>query len=158
MRIRPFQPFYLKSLRVLVQDLHELDAGRVSAAVCYVGVGSREQAVAIACAVVGERLAAAANVIDGVSSVYWWRGEARAGRGDAGGAEDAAIPAAGARCAHPRAAQLRVPEHRGAAGRLGRSRLSAVDRGRDPARLSAPLALGAADWYNRRLMKPHAEP
>jgi len=58
-----------------VQDLHELDADGVSAAVCYVGVGSREQAVAIARVVVEERLAAAANVIDGVSSVYWWQGK-----------------------------------------------------------------------------------
>ena len=57
-----------------MQELHELDAGRVSAAVCYVSVGSREQALEIARAVVGERLAAAANVIDGVSSVYWWQG------------------------------------------------------------------------------------
>ena len=57
-----------------MQDLHEPDADCVSAALCYVGVGSREQALAIASAVVEERLAAAANVIDGVSSVYWWRG------------------------------------------------------------------------------------
>ena len=58
-----------------MQDLHELDADGVSAAVCYVGVGSREQALAIARVVVGERLAAAANVIDGVSSIYWWQGK-----------------------------------------------------------------------------------
>ena len=53
-----------------MQGLHELDADGVSAAVCYVGVGSREQALAIARVVVGERLAAGANVIDGVSSIY----------------------------------------------------------------------------------------
>ena len=57
-----------------MQDLHELGAGRMSAAVCYVGVGSREEGLAIARAVVEERLAAAANVIEGVSSFYWWRG------------------------------------------------------------------------------------
>ena len=58
-----------------MQELHEPDGVRVSAAVCYVGVGSRERALAIARVVVEERLAAAANVIDEVSSIYWWQGK-----------------------------------------------------------------------------------
>jgi periplasmic divalent cation tolerance protein len=57
-----------------VQTLHEAGPGRVPFAICYLTVGSREQALEIARAVVGERLAAAANVIDGVSSLYWWQG------------------------------------------------------------------------------------
>jgi periplasmic divalent cation tolerance protein len=62
-------------LWIVVQDLHEAGAGASGgAAICYLTVGSREEAVAIARAVVEERLASGANVIDGVSSLYWWRG------------------------------------------------------------------------------------
>ena len=57
-----------------MQTLHEPVSGAMDAAVCYLTVGSREQALAIARALVEERLAAAANVIDGVSSLYWWQG------------------------------------------------------------------------------------
>ena len=41
---------------------------------CYVTAGSREEALAIGRTVVEERLAACANVLDGVSSIYWWQG------------------------------------------------------------------------------------
>jgi periplasmic divalent cation tolerance protein len=42
--------------------------------VCHVTAGSRTEAMRIGRAVVEERLAACANVIDGLSSIYWWRG------------------------------------------------------------------------------------
>ena len=42
---------------------------------CYVTAPSREAALAIGRAVVAERLAACANVVDGAASVYWWRGK-----------------------------------------------------------------------------------
>ena len=41
---------------------------------CYVTAGSREEALAIGRVIVEERLAACANVLDGMSSVYWWQG------------------------------------------------------------------------------------
>jgi periplasmic divalent cation tolerance protein len=41
---------------------------------CYCTTGSREEALAIGRAVVGERLAACANVLDGMTSIYWWQG------------------------------------------------------------------------------------
>ena len=41
---------------------------------CYVTAPSREEAVAIGRTLVEERLTAAANVIDGVTSLYWWQG------------------------------------------------------------------------------------
>jgi periplasmic divalent cation tolerance protein len=41
---------------------------------CYVTAGSREEALAIGRAVVAERLAACANVLDGITSIYWWQG------------------------------------------------------------------------------------
>jgi periplasmic divalent cation tolerance protein len=47
---------------------------RVDAWVCHVNVGSRAEALRIGRALVEERLAACANVIDGLSSLYWWRG------------------------------------------------------------------------------------
>jgi periplasmic divalent cation tolerance protein len=46
----------------------------VAACFCYVTAGSREEALAIGRAVVEERLAACANVLDGMTSIYWWRG------------------------------------------------------------------------------------
>jgi periplasmic divalent cation tolerance protein len=41
----------------------------------YVTAPNRDEALSIAKIVVGERLAACANVIDTVGSVYWWEGE-----------------------------------------------------------------------------------
>ncbi|GFK93180.1 Divalent-cation tolerance protein CutA [Fundidesulfovibrio magnetotacticus] len=41
----------------------------------YVTAGSREEALRIARALVEERLAACANVLDGVRSLYWWEGK-----------------------------------------------------------------------------------
>jgi periplasmic divalent cation tolerance protein len=46
----------------------------MSASFCYVTAGSRAEALAIARTVVEERLAASANVLDGATSIYWWRG------------------------------------------------------------------------------------
>jgi periplasmic divalent cation tolerance protein len=43
--------------------------------VVYVTASSREEALAIGRTVVGERLAACANVIGGLRSIYWWQGE-----------------------------------------------------------------------------------
>lgn len=40
----------------------------------YVTAGSREEALRIGRALVGERLAACANVLDGMTSVYRWNG------------------------------------------------------------------------------------
>ena len=41
----------------------------------YITAGTPEEAHKIAEAVVGERLAACANVIKGMESVYWWQGK-----------------------------------------------------------------------------------
>ena len=41
---------------------------------CYVTAGSRDEALSIGRTVVQERLAACANVLDGVTSIYWWQG------------------------------------------------------------------------------------
>ena len=46
----------------------------MSVAFVYVTAGSPEEARAIARAVVGDRLAACANVLPGVTSLYWWEG------------------------------------------------------------------------------------
>jgi periplasmic divalent cation tolerance protein len=46
----------------------------MSASLCYVTAGSRAEALAIGRTVVEERLAASANILDGVTSIYWWRG------------------------------------------------------------------------------------
>jgi periplasmic divalent cation tolerance protein len=46
----------------------------VAASFCYVTAGSREEAHAIGRTVVEERLAACANVLDGMTSIYWWQG------------------------------------------------------------------------------------
>ena len=40
----------------------------------YITCGSREEATEIARSVVEERLAACANIIGGMRSVYWWEG------------------------------------------------------------------------------------
>ncbi len=44
----------------------------MSVCVCYVTAGSREEALKIGRALVEQRLAACANVIAGMTSVYWW--------------------------------------------------------------------------------------
>jgi periplasmic divalent cation tolerance protein len=41
---------------------------------CYVTAGSRDEALTIGGTVVQERLAAGANVMDGMTSIYWWHG------------------------------------------------------------------------------------
>jgi periplasmic divalent cation tolerance protein len=38
----------------------------------YITTSSRTEALSIGRAVVGERLAACANVLDGMTSIYWW--------------------------------------------------------------------------------------
>ena len=38
----------------------------------YVTASSRHEALSIGRAVVGERLAACANILDGMTSIYWW--------------------------------------------------------------------------------------
>ena len=55
--------------------MHEPDPELAAAAICYVNVGTREEALEIARVVVEERLAACANLIEGVSSLYWWQGK-----------------------------------------------------------------------------------
>jgi periplasmic divalent cation tolerance protein len=47
----------------------------MNACICYVTAGSREEALAIGRALVEERLAACANLLDGMTSVYWWHGK-----------------------------------------------------------------------------------
>jgi periplasmic divalent cation tolerance protein len=42
---------------------------------CYITAGSREEALQIGRALVEERLAACANLIEGVTSIYRWQGE-----------------------------------------------------------------------------------
>src|SRR5688572_4862947 len=45
-----------------------------TACLCYVTAGSREEALVIGRALVAERLAACANILDGMTSLYWWHG------------------------------------------------------------------------------------
>lgn len=46
----------------------------------YVTCPSLDEARAIAREVVGDRLAACANLVDGVESLYWWEGQLTEGR------------------------------------------------------------------------------
>jgi periplasmic divalent cation tolerance protein len=46
----------------------------MTTSLCYVTAGSRVEALAIGRMVVQERLAACANVLDGMISIYWWQG------------------------------------------------------------------------------------
>lgn len=50
-----------------------------AASMVYVTCGSVNEARRIADAVVRERLAACANIIEGMRSVYWWEGEVQEG-------------------------------------------------------------------------------
>jgi len=43
--------------------------------VVYVTTSTRDEALNIGRVVVGERLAACANIVGGVRSIYWWEGE-----------------------------------------------------------------------------------
>ena len=45
-----------------------------TASMIYITCGSKDEATTIARTLVEERLAACANIIDGMRSVYWWRG------------------------------------------------------------------------------------
>jgi periplasmic divalent cation tolerance protein len=47
----------------------------VSACVCYVTAGSPEEARSLGQTLVAERLAACANILDGMTSLYWWQGK-----------------------------------------------------------------------------------
>lgn len=49
--------------------------GRPPVSMVYITCGSRDEATLIARTVVEERLAACANIIDGMRSVYWWQGK-----------------------------------------------------------------------------------
>jgi periplasmic divalent cation tolerance protein len=52
-----------------------MSAGHEAAHVVYVTVGNRAEALAIAREVVTEGLAACANLLDGVTSIYEWKDE-----------------------------------------------------------------------------------
>ena len=52
----------------------ETDRQQEAYASVYITAASREQAVAIGRALVEQRLAACANIFDGVRSLYWWQG------------------------------------------------------------------------------------
>ena len=47
----------------------------VSACVCYVTAGSPEEARSLSRTLVAERLAAGANILNGMTSLYWWQGK-----------------------------------------------------------------------------------
>lgn len=47
----------------------------MSASICYITVGPRAEALAIGRALVEERLAACANLLDGAVSIYRWQGK-----------------------------------------------------------------------------------
>jgi periplasmic divalent cation tolerance protein len=54
-----------------------MSSGRADAPVslCYVTAGSPEEARSLGRTLVAERLAACANILDGMTSLYWWQGE-----------------------------------------------------------------------------------
>jgi periplasmic divalent cation tolerance protein len=55
--------------------MSSLGAGApIAACICFVTAGSREEARAISRTLVAERLAACANLLDGMTSLYWWQG------------------------------------------------------------------------------------
>ncbi|MFO1154647.1 MAG: divalent-cation tolerance protein CutA [Rhodospirillales bacterium] len=47
----------------------------MSVAFVYVTAGTKEEAASIGRTVVGERLAACANVLPAITSIYWWEGK-----------------------------------------------------------------------------------
>ena len=57
--------------------MSETDRNAAAPCMAYVTCGSEDEARAIARAVLGERLAACANVIPGMRSLYSWQGEVR---------------------------------------------------------------------------------
>jgi len=58
----------------MAQNTQGVDLAEGVAQMIYVTAPNRDEALAIAKTVVGERLAACANVLEGVSSIYWWEG------------------------------------------------------------------------------------
>jgi periplasmic divalent cation tolerance protein len=52
----------------------------MSAMFVYVTAGSLDEARLLGRSIVAERLAACANVIDGMQSFYWWQGKLKEGR------------------------------------------------------------------------------
>lgn len=50
------------------------EGGRMDTVMVYMTAGSGEEARRIASAIVSERLAACANIFEGVRSFYWWEG------------------------------------------------------------------------------------
>ena len=57
--------------------MSETDRNAAAPCMAYVTCGSEDEARAIARAVVGERLAACANIIPGMRSLFRWQGEVR---------------------------------------------------------------------------------
>ena len=57
--------------------MSDADINEISACMAYVTCGSDDEAHAIARAVLGEGLAACANIISGMRSLYRWQGEVR---------------------------------------------------------------------------------
>ena len=51
----------------------------MSAAIVYLTAGSREEALTIGRALVEERLAACVNLLDNMTSLYWWQGKIEEG-------------------------------------------------------------------------------
>ena len=49
----------------------------MSVSLLYITCGSLDEAREIGRTLVGERLAACANILDGMRSLYWWDGELR---------------------------------------------------------------------------------
>jgi periplasmic divalent cation tolerance protein len=45
----------------------------------YMTASSKDEALAIGRALVAERLAACVNVLDGMASIYWWKGQVEEG-------------------------------------------------------------------------------
>src|SRR5919202_4396780 len=60
-----------------VRQARENERSVMSAMFVYVTAGSLEEARHLSRSIVTERLAACANIIDGMQSVYWWQGELR---------------------------------------------------------------------------------
>ena len=48
--------------------------------IAYITAADRDEALRLATVLVEERLAACANILDGMTSLYWWQGEMQQGR------------------------------------------------------------------------------